>query len=99
MPDPIFSRHLQQGIRQYRDAYDAQARAHFEHLCAPVGREPKLHGRAASAGPVSRLATEQAAIHVVHITEYGAASSPSTPLDGHPLCAGVRLAPTSRRRQ
>lgn len=90
--DTIFFRHLQQGIRQYRDAYDGHARAHFDHLRAPAGGERRLHQRIAGVDPVSRLAAEQASKHVDHINEY-VASVPPSEGQPHRFGGGVRPVP------
>jgi hypothetical protein len=97
--DTVFFRHLQQGIRQYRDSYDEHARAHFDLLRAPAGRERRSHEPFAGVGAILKLATERAAEHVDHITEYVASAPPSEGCLPRHAAGGVRLAPPNRQRE
>lgn len=75
--DELFARNLQEGIKEYRHAYDGYASTHFDALRAPAGSEARTSAAGpAGAGPVARLAHAQATSHVSGITAFVGDAAP-----------------------
>lgn len=76
-----FQKYRQQGIKDYRTAYNRRVNAHFDQLRSGEKAGPRS-ACSAPLEPIARLADEMAGRHVRPIKQY-VSSEPSMPPSGH----------------